>query len=226
MKDWTEFFSEIDANDENKVEFIFESFYVGHHCEDDFLELAFEDTKLLDILHSALVQEEILQNNNFYFEGEAGLNLYEQLLGGIYFEWEIFEPLLETELYRKPLEALLGDRELNKENVKTVLVEDKGKTMAPALTVYFDTLINEKPHEVYDLFSKETEIYDYKNGAITLKTSITTTVGALKATLRASSKNAHRCWFEGHEAEITLNDGDIDYVYIEHPEDSILYQSA
>jgi hypothetical protein len=226
MKDWTEFFSEIDANDENKVTFIFEGFYTGRHCEDDFLELAFEDTRLLDVLHSALVQEEVLQNNNFYFEGEAELDLYEDLLGGIYFVWEVFKPLLETSLYREPLAALLGDRELNKENVKAALVEDKGKTMAPALTVYFDTLISEKPHEIYDLFYKEKEMFDYKNGSITLKTSITTTVGALKATLRASSKNAHRCWFERQEAEITLNNGNVDYVYIEHPEDSELYKSA
>ena len=228
-KDWTDFFNDLDADDGNKVSIALVGSYYGTHIDDDFLERALDSTGLLDEVYLMLTDREIVKNNNLCFEGETYLDLYGDdisLIGGLYFEWDVFKSLLDyeeelsTSVIVTPLKELLGDKEVNEVNVSAALKEDKGRTMSHAIVDYFDSLIQEKPTAFYDIFEKSTEMTDHKRGEITLSTLVTTTVGELKATLEDTTDGRiGRTWFEKQDAEITLNNGEIYEASLVHPRD-------
>jgi len=228
-KDWTDFFNDLDADDGNKVSIALMGSYYGTHIDDDFLERALDSTGVLDDVHRLLTDREVIRNNNLCLEGETYLDLYGDgvaLIGGFYFEWDVFKTLLNleeelsTSVITAPLEKLLDGKEMNGENVNAALREDRGRTMSNAIVDYFDTLIDTKPSAIYDAFEKSTEMTDHKRGEITLSTLVTTTVGELKATLEDTTDgHIGRTWFEKQDVEITLNNGEIYEASLVHPRD-------
>lgn len=222
-KDWTSFFNNLDANDENQVSVALEGTFYGSHIDDDFLDLALEE--LLDDVYQLLTDREVIRNNNLCLEGEAYIDLYgygAALIGGYYFEWDVFKSLLDSEeelstnTITAPLMKLLDGKEVNEENVNAALKEDRGRTMSHALVDYFDRLIDTKPSAIYDVFRRTTEMVDHKNSDISISTLITTTVGDLRATLEDAAKNSiGRTWFEKRDVVIRLNSGDEEYFELE-----------
>lgn len=224
-KDWAAFFNDIDADDKNKVSITLEGFYSGILDDDKF---TLEDTALLNEVHSVLTEREIIRNSDLRFKGTSYISLYEgtmSLLGGIYFEWNIFKSLLTLEeelgttVIMRPLKKLLNGKEMNEENVKLALTEDKGRTMASAVVDYFDSLIDQKPSAIYDLFEKNTETDEKHGDQLTFRTFITTTVGGLRATLEETAQRTGRSWFEKQYAVITLNNREENEVSLVHPRD-------
>ena len=99
-KNWTNFFDNLDADDENQVSIAIEGTYYGIHVDDDFVDLAIEETGLLDDVYQLLTDREVIRNNNLCFEGETYLDLYGDgvaLIGGFYFDWDVFKTLLNLE---------------------------------------------------------------------------------------------------------------------------------
>ncbi len=217
-KNWTSFFDNLDADDENQVSITIEGTYYGIHVDDDFVDLAIEETGLLDDVHQLLTDREVIRNNNLCLEGETYLDLYGTgvaLIGGFYFDWDVFKTLLNleeelsTRVITAPLEKLLDGKEMNGENVNAALREDRGRTMSDAIVDYFDTLIDAKPSAIYDAFEKTTEMTDRESAEVSISTVITTTVGELRATLEdAADSRIGRTWFEKRDVTIKLNSGE------------------